>query len=165
MVKSILENAVKILAQWLSLFAVFSIVGDPRLAARNASAALFGTNGGSVVLHKANGGYISGPGTGTSDSIPAMLSNGEYVLRSSAVDRIGIGTLNAMNAGAVPHFAEGGSVDDTIAASAGGNSVTLSVSAVDAASFSDFLNRGGLDSVKQALFEDNRRFAANVGVW
>ena len=165
MVKSILENAVKILAQWLSLFAVFSIVGDPRLAARNASAALFGTNGGSVVLHKANGGYISGPGTGTSDSIPAMLSNGEYVLRSSAVDRIGIGTLNAMNAGAVPHFAEGGSVDDTIAASTGGNSVTLSVSAVDAASFSDFLNRGGLDSVKQALFEDNRRFAANVGVW
>lgn len=165
MVKSILENAVKILAQWLSLFAVFSIVGDPRLAARNASAALFGTNGGSVVLHKANGGYISGPGTGTSDSIPAMLSNGEYVLRSSAVDRIGIGTLNAMNAGAIPHFAEGGSVDDTIAAGAGGNSVTLSVSAVDAASFGDFLSRGGLDQVKQALFEDNRRFASNVGVW
>lgn len=165
MVKSILQSAVKLLTQWLSLFAVFSLVGDPRLAARNASAALFGTNGGNVVLHKANGGYISGPGTGTSDSIPAMLSNGEYVLRSSAVDRIGIGTLNAMNAGAVPHFAEGGSVDDTIAASAGGNSVTLSVSAVDAASFSDFLNRGGLDSVKQALFEDNRRFAANVGVW
>ena len=70
-----------------------------------------------------------------------------------------------MNAGAIPHFAEGGSVDDTIAASAGGNSVTLSVSAVDAASFSDFLNRGGLDSVKQAFFEDYRRFASNVGVW
>ena len=165
MVKSILENAVKILAQWLSLFAVFSIVGDPRLAARNASAALFGTNGGSVVLHKANGGYISGPGTGTSDSIPAMLSNGEYVLRSSAVDRIGIGTLNAMNAGAIPHFAEGGSVDDTVAASAGVGNVTLSVSAVDAASFGDFLNRGGLNQVKQALFEDNRQFASTVGVW
>ena len=165
MVKSILENAVKILAQWLSLFAVFSIVGDPRLAARNASAALFGTNGGSVVLHKANGGYISGPGTGTSDSIPAMLSNGEYVLRSSAVDRIGIGTLNAMNAGAVPHFADGGSVDDTIAASAGVGNVALSVSAVDAASFSDFLDRGGLDKIKQALFEDDRRFSSAVGVW
>lgn len=28
----------------------------------------------------ANGGYISGAGTGTSDSIPARLSNGEYVM-------------------------------------------------------------------------------------
>ena len=169
MVKSILEGAVRILAQWLSLFAVFSLVGDPTLAARNASAALFGTNGGNVVLRKptghATGGYISGPGTGTSDSIPAMLSNGEYVLRSAAVDRIGIGTLNAMNAGAVPHFAEGGSVGDTIAASAGVGNVTLSVSAVDAASFGDFLSRGGLDQVKQALFEDNRQFASSVGVW
>ena len=178
MVKSILQNAVKILAQWLSLFAVFSLVGDPTLAARNASAALFGTNGGTVTLRKssgykltggggyfATGGYITGPGTGTSDSIPAMLSNGEYVLRSAAVNRIGVGALNAMNAGAIPHFAEGGSVDDTIAASAGVGNVTVSVSAVDAASFGDFLNRGGLDQVKQALFEDNRQFASSVGVW
>lgn len=163
MVKSILEGAVRILAQWLSLFAVFSIVGDPTLAARNASAALFGTNGGNVVLHKADGGYISGPGTGTSDSIPAMLSNGEYVLRSSAVDRIGVGTLNAMNAGAIPQFAEGGSVGDSVAAGAG--NVTLNVSTVDASSFSSFLDRGGLNSIKQALFEDNRRFATDVGVW
>ena len=162
MVKSILENAVKILTQWLSVFAIYSafpMLASGMTPADAANKTVFG------VTKRATGGYISGPGTGTSDSIPAMLSNGEYVLRSSAVDRIGIGTLNAMNAGAVPHFAEGGSVDDTIAASAGGNSVTLSVSAVDAASFSDFLNRGGLDSVKQALFEDNRRFAANVGVW
>lgn len=167
MVKSIIEGAVRILAQWLALFAVFSIVGDPSLAARNASAALFGTNNGNVVLHKAKGhatgGYISGPGTGTSDSIPAMLSNGEYVLRSSAVDRIGIGTLNAMNAGAIPHFAEGGSVDDSVAT--GGSNVTLNVSAMDASSFAGFLDRGGLSSIKQALFEDNRRFATEVGVW
>ena len=164
-VKGILKNAVQILSQWLSLFAIFSLVGDPTLAARNASAAVFGTDGGKVMLRKATGGYISGPGTGTSDSIPAMLSNGEYVLRSSAVDRIGIGTLNAMNAGAVPHFADGGSVDDTIAASAGVGNVALSVSAVDAASFSDFLDRGGLDKIKQALFEDDRRFSSAVGVW
>lgn len=31
-------------------------------------------------LAAATGGYISGPGTGTSDSIPARLSNGEYVM-------------------------------------------------------------------------------------
>ena len=43
--------------------------------------------------------------------------------------------------------------------------VSLQVSAVDAASFADFLDRGGLDKIKQALFEDNRRFASSVGVW
>ena len=56
-------------------------------------------------LFAAGGGYITGPGTGTSDSIPAMLSNGEYVLRSSAVDRIGVATLNRMN-----RYADGGYV-------------------------------------------------------
>jgi len=162
--KSVLENALRILTQWLSLFAVYSLVGDPTLAARNASATLFGTNGGNVVLHKARGGYISGPGTGTSDSIPAMLSNGEYVLRSSAVDRIGIGTLNALNSGAL-QFANGGSVDAEPAGVGGGSNVTLNVSAVDAASFSAFLDRGGLDEIKQALYEDNRRFSSGVGVW
>lgn len=34
------------------------------------------------------GGRISGPGTGTSDSIPAMLSNGEYVLRAASVRKL-----------------------------------------------------------------------------
>jgi hypothetical protein len=56
----------------------------------------------------AGGGYIKGPGSGTSDSIPAMLSNGEYVIRSAAVDRIGIATLNRMNK--MGHFANGGYV-------------------------------------------------------
>jgi hypothetical protein len=161
MVKAILQNAVKILAQWLSVFAIYSafpMFASGMTPADAANKTVFG-------IKKANGGYISGPGTGTSDSIPAMLSNGEYVLRSSAVDRIGIGTLNAMNAGAVPHFADGGSVDDTIAASAGVGNVALSVSAVDAASFADFLDRGGLDKIKQALFEDDRRFSSAVGVW
>ncbi len=32
----------------------------------------------------AEGGLITGPGTGTSDSIPAMLSNGEYVINAAS---------------------------------------------------------------------------------
>lgn len=161
MVKAILQNAIKILTQWLAVFAIYSAFPTFASGMTPADAANKTVFGGKF----ATGGYITGPGTGTSDSIPAMLSNGEYVLRSAAVDRIGIGTLNAMNAGAVPHFADGGSVDDTIAASAGVGNVALSVSAVDAASFADFLDRGGLDRIKQALFEDNRRFASSVGVW
>jgi hypothetical protein len=38
---------------------------------------------------KANGGPISGPGTGTSDSIKANLSNGEYVMSADVVQKLG----------------------------------------------------------------------------
>ncbi len=91
-----------------------------------------------------------------------MLSNGEYVLRSSAVDRIGVGVLDAMNAGAVPQLAGG---DEGTLAVSGGSTVVMNISALDASSFGDFLNSGGLDQVKQAMFEDNRQFAAEAGVW
>jgi hypothetical protein len=45
----------------------------------------------------ATGGLVTGPGTGTSDSIPALLSNREYVIRAAAVDRIGVDTLDRLN--------------------------------------------------------------------
>lgn len=158
--RGLINNAISILSEWLGVFAIYSAF--PTLAsgmtpADMANKTVFG------IQKKATGGYITGAGTGTSDSIPAMLSNGEYVLRSSAVDRIGIGTLNAMNAGAVPQFSEGGSVGDVV--SGGNNNVNLSVSAVDASSFRDFLRRGGLSELKQELFENTRNFAAESGVW
>ena len=37
----------------------------------------------------AEGGFVSGPGTETSDSIPARLSDGEFVIKASAVRGIG----------------------------------------------------------------------------
>ena len=37
----------------------------------------------------ATGGHIQGPGTGTSDSIPAMLSNWEFVTRAAVVQQEG----------------------------------------------------------------------------
>lgn len=159
-VRGLINNAVSILSEWLGVFAIYSAF--PTLAsgmtpADMANKTVFG------IQKKATGGYITGAGTGTSDSIPAMLSNGEYVLRSSAVDRIGIGTLNAMNAGAVPQFSEGGSVGDVV--SGGNHSVNMSVSAVDASSFRDFLKRGGLSEIKQELFENTRNFATESGVW
>lgn len=56
---------------------------------------------------KATGGRISGPGTGTSDSIPAWLSNGEAVLKASSLRKLdakyGRGFFNTLNAtGDVP---------------------------------------------------------------
>jgi len=46
---------------------------------------------------KAAGGAVFGPGSGTSDSIPAMLSNGEYVIRAAAAQRIGYEHLDRLN--------------------------------------------------------------------
>ena len=50
-------------------------------------------------VHRANGGVVYGAGTGTSDSIPAMLSNGEYVMTAAAVQRIGVNMLDRLNYG------------------------------------------------------------------
>jgi len=43
------------------------------------------------------GGVVSGPGSSTSDSIPARLSAGEYVVRAAAVRRVGVAFLDSLN--------------------------------------------------------------------
>ena len=116
----------------------------------------------------ASGGSVAGPGTGTSDSVPAMLSNGEYVLNAQAVDRLGVPFLNGLNTGRLRGFASGGLVGSggaynrpaSIASSSSStsNSITLNVSALDASSFADFLARGGMQVLKQATLDDNRNF-------
>jgi hypothetical protein len=46
----------------------------------------------SVTRYAKAGGHISGPGTGTSDSIPARLSDGEFVMTADAVRGAGNGS-------------------------------------------------------------------------
>ena len=60
---------------------------------------------GGIVKHFGPGGGVSGPGTGTSDSIPAMLSNGEYVIRAASVEAVGTPLLDTIN-----NLANGGMV-------------------------------------------------------
>lgn len=118
----------------------------------------------------ATGGSVAGPGTGTSDSVPAMLSNGEYVLNAQAVDRLGVPFLNGLNTGRLRGFASGGLVGSggaynrpvSVASSSSStsSSITLNVSALDASSFADFLARGGMQVLKQATLDDNRNFNA-----
>lgn len=73
-----------------------------------------------AIMTKAEGGPISGPGTGTSDSIPAWLSNGEYVTRASAAAHPqNRKILDFMNAGGIfsmPRFANGGAVGSATSA-------------------------------------------------
>lgn len=59
------------------------------------------------VRRKAGGGLINGPGTSTSDSIPAYVSNKEYVVKAAAVEKYGVHTFDRLNA---MNFAAGGVV-------------------------------------------------------
>lgn len=58
----------------------------------------------------AAGDIVRGPGTGTSDSILARLSNGEFVMRAAAVQHYGPELLRQINERRLPRFAEGGEV-------------------------------------------------------
>ena len=67
------------------------------------------------LLGFAGGGRVRGPGSGTSDSILAQLSHGEFVIRARAVQHYGAQVFERLNAMAmprtlVPAFAGGGLV-------------------------------------------------------
>lgn len=77
---------------------------------------LMGGAADSGITYAASGGHITGPGSGTSDSVPAMLSNGEYVINASATKKYR-GLLDSINTGNLSHFATGGAVGSVGAAS------------------------------------------------
>jgi lambda family phage tail tape measure protein len=84
---------------------------------------------GGDVGHYADGGSIVGAGTGTSDSIPAMLSNGEYVIRASQAKKYH-SLLESINNGHMSHFATGGPVGampSSSGAPSGGSPVSVVV--------------------------------------
>ena len=53
---------------------------------------VYAARGGITSLYPRKTGEINGPGTETSDSIPAMLSDGEFVLTAKAVKGVGNGS-------------------------------------------------------------------------
>lgn len=84
-----------------------------RIAAQKLAESLFGglfggsaSTGTSLIgkaaswlfgVRMATGGLVRGPGTSTSDSIPARLSAGEYVVNAAAVRSVGVAFLNGIN--------------------------------------------------------------------
>ena len=109
----------------------------------SASMSMSAGAGAGGIEHKASGGLITGAGTSTSDSIPAMLSNGEFVMRAKAVRQMGTNFMHAVNRGdfnkiraRIPHFANGGVVGDVQVDTARGmeafaNSIGTNVSTVN----------------------------------
>lgn len=83
-----------------SVFRSISALDGTVLATRYVDVVTRKSGDGSA--RAATGGRISGPGTGTSDSIPMWLSNGEHVIRAasaSKLDRtVGPNFLNVLNA-------------------------------------------------------------------
>lgn len=111
-VKSIAETmAAQVVNQFLNwimpgFFSGGGSVASGGFNSHGAAANVLGIRLGNFAM----GGVISGPGTATSDSIPAMLSDGEYVIKADAVRRVGLPMLDAINSGAVRRFAQGGYV-------------------------------------------------------
>ena len=160
-------------------------------AAISAAAALNSVGSSGLfggIFRFATGGPVFGAGSATSDSIPAMLSNGEYVMNASAVDRFGLGFFNRLNNGELPALAEGGLVTGPSLSSvgvrsyaepagretAGGGigkkeavetvaeqqpSVNMSVYAMDAKSFEGWLEDTGGKPLEKFMKSRRREFA------
>ncbi|MBM2769926.1 phage tail tape measure protein [Burkholderia anthina] len=106
-----LGNAIGLGASGASGFSSSSLLGG---LAGGLSNAVSGGGGNTYGFHLATGGRVTGPGTSTSDSIPAWLSNDEFVVRAAAVRKPGVlRLLEAINSGrdvGFPKFASGGLV-------------------------------------------------------
>ncbi|HHW4681994.1 MAG TPA: hypothetical protein ACQGQI_02105 [Xylella sp.] len=95
----------------------------------------------------ASGGLVTGPGTSTSDSIPARLSAGEFVMNAAAVKRVGVDFLHSINGlssgprvrGNALAFAAGGLVPEAPPQQAQGQAVCI-VNVIDPAMAADYLN-------------------------
>ena len=104
---------------------------------------------------KATGGRITGPGTGTSDSIPMWLSNGEHVIRAAAVDKldrtVGPNFLNVLNAT--------GDLDKAVSQAR----TSYARSAVDM-SRSAYAAGGRVEKMMSGLYEVNVQVPARTGM-
>ena len=57
----------------------------------------------------ADGGRVSGHGGPTSDGIPILVSNGEFIVNQAAASKVGLANLESLNRGVLTRFASGGS--------------------------------------------------------
>lgn len=115
-----------------------------------------------------SGGVVRGPGTSTSDSIPALLSNGEGVVTARGVDMLGgaagiayINQLALRSHRRVPRFAEGGVVGAATGSGITSNPTRVSVEASSDLVVRQIENGPGERAVIRVL-EKNRRGARSA---
>lgn len=114
------NNFLRRIAQMIIEAQIFRIVSG--MGSTNSSLGSLAQIGYIPTAGFADGGYVSGAGTGTSDSIPAWLSNGEFVMTAASVKKYGAGFFDRLNSlsrsGAqssskIGHFADGGLVSSS----------------------------------------------------
>ena len=127
----------------------FNFAGNTMKNAYSSAGSMFG-------LKRATGGMI--PSTSGVDTVPAMLSGGEFVMNRSAVQSIGAPNLQSMNSGGTSVTSEETSrelneqiiakLDELIGVSGSSGSITINV---DSAGKSTEENSGGNSEQKQNL--------------
>ena len=103
LVRSILADLARLAAQqaFLRLFGPLlsaGVSGAGASVASSPSSIIAATNNLPNTLGGQTGGLVSGPGSGTSDSIPIRLSNGEFVVNAAATQN-NLALLNRINQG------------------------------------------------------------------
>lgn len=138
--------------------------------------------GGYVARRMLGGGYLRGPGSSTSDSIPAMLSDREYVVSAKGVNSVGVETLDMINRGALSgaflppirhsapytahgfsHYASGGIARSLGSPGGAGNGTTvhnhntIQASSIDSRDFRDHID-DHMDYIADGLKARMRNF-------
>ena len=105
----------------IDLSEALNAVAQVKVAIANLPSGNFrlSSNGSSVGASlKAAGGPIVGPGTGTSDQVPIMASNGEHMLTASDVSKAGgqgaIYRMRSMIQAGLMRFASGGAINSYV---------------------------------------------------
>jgi len=103
MAVGIIQDIAKIIVKMMILMALQAITGVPMGGAGSFlnKGGVVRRNHGGVIPGFSNGGYLARFGPDR-DSIPAMLTPGEFVIRRSAVDHYGTELLSSINAMIAP---------------------------------------------------------------
>lgn len=162
--RSVLQTINRIASQKLAEALFGSLMGGGAAGSAGGLGALI-----SSFFGFASGGYVTGPGTSTSDSIPARLSHGEYVVNARAVSRLGVSFLDAINglsagprvAGGRLAFAAGGLVPEAPAQPAPGQNIRI-VNVIDPAMAADYLNSSAGERTVMNLIQRNAASVRNI---
>jgi hypothetical protein len=152
------ESLKRLLSEMLAKQAIFGLLKMFGASPEFMSAAGFRVEG------FAEGGYVAGPGTATSDSIPARLSNGEYVMPAATVRHFGRDFMDGIRAmrpqreAPVARFAEGGYVQGGQGTGAGVRVVNV----VDSSMVQDFLTSSAGEQIVMNVIRRNRRQVSQV---
>lgn len=162
--RSVLQTINRIASQKLAEALFGSLMGGGAAGSAGGFGALI-----SSFFGFASGGYVTGPGTSTSDSIPARLSHGEYVVNARAVSRLGVSFLDAINGlsagpriqGGRLAFAAGGLVPEAPAQSATNQNIRI-VNVIDPAMAADYLNSSAGERTVMNLIQRNATSVRNI---